>query len=143
MFSTEEAGQISGALSAGVFVADGAASDIARLYHGILDRAPDAWGLSSGAAFEHGGTSLQTIVQSFLASPEYAGAHPTALNDKDFITNLYANALGRSPEPDGLTGWEDELAHGATRAAVAIGIVESPEARQHLLSEIEAGFHLV
>lgn len=123
-------------------MADGATSDIARLYHGILDRAPDASGLGAQAAAAHGGVDLQAIVQAFLSGPEYAGAHPTALTDQEFITNLYENALGRAPEPDGLTGWEDELAHGTSRAAVAIGIVESPEARQHLLSEIEAGFHL-
>lgn len=62
------------------------------------------------------------------------------MSDQDFVTNLYGNALGRAPEPAGLAGWDDALAHGTSRASVAIA--ESQEAHQHLIAAIETGFHL-
>lgn len=142
VFSNENVGQIAGALAAGVFVADSATSDVARLFHGVLDRAPDAGGLQFWTAADQGGVALKAVAESFLASSEYGSSHATPPGDAQFVESLYGAALGRPAEATGLAGWLDALAHGASRADVALGIVESAEAHQHLAPVIEAGWHL-
>lgn len=55
--STEHMNNLQGALDTGVFVPDETASDVARLYYGLLDRAPDGTGLTNWVnAIEHGST---------------------------------------------------------------------------------------
>lgn len=142
VFSQEHVARLQPALSTGLFVADGTASDVARLYHGLLDRAPDAAGLQSWEAAAQAGTPLVSIAQSFLASGEYAAHNPTPLTDLQYVDSLYACALGRAPDAPGERGWTGALAAGTSRAQVALGIIESPEAQMHLLGQVEAGWHL-
>ncbi|GJE44810.1 DUF4214 domain-containing protein [Methylobacterium soli] len=140
--STENVASIQSALDIGIFTPDLEASQVARLYYGLLDRAPDASGLHVWTAALEGGTALASIAQGFLASGEYA-AKFAGLTDAAYIEALYDGALGRHAEANGLQGWTSALANGATRAEVAVGIAESSEAQNHLLSQIESGWHLV
>ena len=142
VFSNEFVAQLQPALKAGVFVADAAASAAAHLYYGLLDRAPDAGGLHNAAAALHGGMSLNSLAQGMLTSAEYAGRHTGGVTDQHYVEELYANALGRAPDAASEQHWVSALAHGSTRAEVAVGIAESPEANQHLLDQIQTGWHL-
>ncbi|WP_246691742.1 DUF4214 domain-containing protein [Methylobacterium sp. WL12] len=135
--------------STGVFVADASEASVARLYYGLLGRAPDAGGLQALSAFvENGGggaageaARLDQTAAAIINSPEYASTHSngTALA---FVNGLYAGALGRAPDAGGQTFYLDQLAHGVSRATVALEIAESPEAQIHLVGVIEQGFHL-
>ena len=62
--------------------------------------------------------------------------------DTAFVTSLYHGALGRAPDAGGQAVYLDQLAHGVSRASVALGIAQSPEAQVHLVGVIEQGFHL-
>ncbi|WP_336488123.1 DUF4214 domain-containing protein [Methylobacterium nigriterrae] len=128
--------------TSGIFVPDAAASEVARLYHGLLGRAPDASGLQAFAGGVQHGAGLSDVAQAMITSPEYMSAHAD-LSDAAFVESLYSGALGRNVDAAGATFFADELAHGTSRAAVALAIAESPEAQCHLLSQIEAGWHLV
>ncbi|GAA0270216.1 hypothetical protein LNAOJCKE_5720 [Methylorubrum aminovorans] len=141
-FSPENVAGLQPALDRGIFTADAHATDAARFYYGILDRAPDAAGLTFFAQVGAQGTSLTSLAQSFLDSAEYASTHAN-LTDAAFVQALYEGALGRSADAARLQGWTDALTHGATRADVAVGIAESPEAHVHLASVIENGWHLI
>lgn len=129
------------ALNAGVFVPDQDAANVARLYFGVLGRAPDSSGLTGWVGLVDGGFSFKNLAQAFLNSPEYQNAH-AGLSDAPFIDNLYVNALGRHAESSGLQGWINALSNGASRADVALAISESPEAQQHHLTQIEQGWLL-
>jgi len=142
VFSNEFVAQLQPALNAGVFVADATASAVAHLYYGLLDRAPDAGGLLNATAAVQGGLSLTGLAQSILTSTEYAGRHTGSVTDQHYVEDLYANALGRAPEAAGEQHWLSALAHGGTRAQVAVGIAESLEADQHLLDQVQTGWHL-
>jgi hypothetical protein len=126
----------------GVFlpVVDPNTADAARLYVGLLDRAPDTEGLQSWANVLGNGASLSSVAQQFLDSPEYAQANPTPLTNIQFVDTLYENALGREPEPAGQQAWVDLLASGTSRADVAIGIAESQEAQQFFPIGVEQGW---
>ncbi|MDR7038600.1 hypothetical protein J2X36_003370 [Methylobacterium sp. BE186] len=143
VFSEEHVGHLKPALDAGVFVADAATADVARLYYALLDRAPDTGGLKQWAGSAQGGMSLSAMAQEFLASGEYAARHPGPLTDAQYVDMLYQQALGRAPDPGGAQSWLTALAHGATRADLAVGIAESAEAQVHLVPVIESGWHLV
>lgn len=106
-----------------------AESVTARLYRAALNRYPDAGGLAW-----HAGTLAAagpaTVAGSFLASAEYAAAHPAGKpDDATFVTQLYRNALGRDPDADGLQYWVGALGAGEQRATLLASLADSPEAR--------------
>ncbi|WP_238277657.1 MULTISPECIES: DUF4214 domain-containing protein [Methylobacterium] len=141
-FSVENRAGIESVFRAGVYVPDAEAAEVARLYHGLLERAPDAAGLAGFTAVLHGGGSVAGVAEAMLASREYGALHPTRPGDAAFVAGLYEEALGRAPDATGAAHWADALAHGAARGAVAAAIAESPEAALHLVGRIEAGWHL-
>lgn len=140
--SAEHLAAVAPVLATGLFVPDAAAADVARLYHAVLDRAPDGPGLDVWTAAVKAGLPLATAAASFLASPEGA-TQPSLPAAADFVEALYENALGRHAEQAGLAGWVDAIDHGgASRGSVAAGIAESPEATANLAPLIETGWHL-
>ena len=141
VLSSEHQSDLQSTFSAGVFVPSQSDAQIARLYYGLLDRAPDQSGLAGWENATSKGMSLSTVAQGFIASPEYQSLHGTQ-TDQQFVDALYEGALGRSAEPGGEQGWMSALSQGSSRAAVALGIAESPEAQNHLSPEIETGFKL-
>ena len=139
--SGEHLAKLSGAFAAGIFVPDENAADAARLYYGVLGRAPDQAGLAAGTKALAGGTSVAALAKTALGSSEYL-AKSGGLDDAHFVDLLYQNALGRAADPGGLAAYVDALQHGASRADVAVAIVESGEAHAHLGSVIESGWIL-
>ena len=124
-----------------MYLADPTDAAVARLYHGLLDRAPDAGGLTAFETTAHNGTTLSSIAQTFLTSAEYTTGHGSE-TDKQFVDSLYVNGLGRAAEAGGEPFWLSQLSQGATRADVAVGILQSQEAQVHLVGVIEQGWHL-
>ena len=96
-------------------------------YEAFLGRARDAGGLSYWMAQLNGGASDQSVIAGFLGSGEFyadSGGTPDG-----FVTALYAKLLGRVPDSGGLAFWISQLSSGATRNAVAAGILSSTEYR--------------
>ncbi len=139
-FSPEGESHLGQALSSGLFVPDASAASVARLYYGILDRAPDATGLDNWTHAVRDGMSLTSVATSFLNSAEFAAEG--AVSNASFVTTLYEGALGRAPDAGGLASWTGALGGGTSRAAVALGIAESPEAQGHLVASVETGWKL-
>lgn len=139
--SDEHAGLLDGAFKAGLFVPDQASADVARLYYGLDGRAPDASGLAAYGDAIRNGASLGDVATAILASSEYQ-AKFGRLDDGRFVSALYQGALGRDADPGGMANYTDELAHGVSRAKVAVEIATGAEAQQHLLAVIENGWHL-
>jgi hypothetical protein len=115
--------------------------DVARLYHTLLDRAPDAAGLHGWRdAIEHG-TSLRDVAQGFLGSAEYQH-RAGGLGNVTYVDDLFVHALGRHADDAGSRYWQDQLEHGVSRAAVAASITDSVEAHHHLSAQVEQAWHL-
>lgn len=142
VLSAEHVASVQGAIAAGVFVPNFEASQSARFYHGLLDRAPDAQGLQDWTRALESGASLSSIGASFLGSGEYQ-AKFGGLSDDAFVESLYLNSLGRTADPAGKASWLASLSGGATRADVAVGITQSAEAESHLALAIQQGWQLV
>ncbi|AWN42710.1 peroxidase family protein [Methylobacterium durans] len=140
--SGENVAGMQGALAAGIYVDDHAATDAARLYYALLDRAPDAAGLQNWTQALKGGLAETGMAQAFLGSGEYQSKHG-GLNNAEYVDMLYENALGRHAEAGGLQYWADAIQHGVSREEIATAIVHSQEAHEHLAYHIEQGWHLV
>jgi hypothetical protein len=140
--SVENQDGMAGAFTSGVFAPDKDASDVARLYYTLLDRAPDAGGLSHWTDLIEGGSTLQSVAQGLFASPESQSKH-VGMTNAQFVTDLYDDALGRAPDAGGFQHWTSQLASGVSRADVALGLAQSIEAQNHWLQEIEQGWVLV
>jgi hypothetical protein len=105
---------------------------VARLYEGALGRAPDALGLGVENAQLAGGASHTAVASEFLTSPEFAASKQANGSDTQFVTGLYQNELGRSPDQPGLANALSGLQSGIlSRADVLASIAASPEAEQH------------
>jgi DNA-binding beta-propeller fold protein YncE len=139
--SPEHEQDLQGRFNAGLFVPSLTDANIARLYYGLLDRAPDAGGLQNWESAAASGLSLENIAQDFISSPEYQSLHPKQ-TDQQFVDALYQGALGRPPDAPGEQHYDTMLAQGVPRADVALFITGSPEAQQHLASNIEVGFNI-
>jgi hypothetical protein len=73
------------------------------------------------------GMSLGSISDGFAASQEFQQRYGT-LSNEQFVTLVYQNVLGRSPDPGGYAYWVGQLSSGAmTRGQVIVGFSESEE----------------
>lgn len=80
-----------------------------ELYIAYFNRAPDAEGLNFwGSAFANG-FSLEQIATLFLDQPETRATYPDTLSTLDFVTQVYSNVLGRTPDQAGLDFWAGAL----------------------------------
>jgi hypothetical protein len=99
-----------------------------RLHLGLLRRPPSPAELRAGVEQYRETGSFEWLTATVLDSAEYRARHESDPPDDRFVHALYADVLGREPDPEGATSWEANLAGGMSRAAVAAAFVESPEA---------------
>ena len=110
-----------------------------RLYQAAFDRTPDQGGLGFQMKALDDGLNIAQVAANFIASPEFQRTYG-ALNDTQFVTQLYQNVLHRAPDSGGLAFHVNNLATGAnTRANVLVGFSESPENQAALIGAIQNG----
>jgi len=103
------------------------AGEAYRLYQAAFNRTPDQAGLDNWITQLDKGTSLQSIAQSFINSPEFAATYGSNLSNAAFINALYSNVLHRAPDAGGQSYWLNALNSGASRAQVLTAFSESNE----------------
>ncbi len=97
-----------------------------RLYKSVFLREPDQVGLDYWTDVADGGYPLMSIAGLFADSPEFTQRYST-LDDDAFLTLLYRNTLGRSPDPRGFAYWQAQMASGIDRGRVVIAFSEGEE----------------
>lgn len=114
---------------------------VTLLYNNVLNRTPDAGGLSGWVAALNGGSSRADVLVGFIQSGEFitqtnipsqAYAASTYFGDVESqVFRLYDATLGRAPDPVGFAGWVGNLASGqSTYSGVISGFVNSAEFQQ-------------
>ncbi|MCK5871464.1 MAG: DUF4214 domain-containing protein, partial [Methylococcales bacterium] len=108
---------------------------IIELYSAYFNRAPDSdgvkfWSNSFEVYFKDlpetfsevnkEQFSLLKVSQDISTAKEYTDLYPSSLNHTDFITNIYANLLGRAPDIDGRDFWVKHLDQGTMTSGEAI-----------------------
>jgi serralysin len=125
------------AVEAGLWDQNEAASSVARLYHAVLDRAPDGAGLLRwiDAAPALG---LKGVADGFIGSTEFQQKY-AGLDNKSFVNQLYLNVLDREGDPGGIANWTNALDTGASRADVVLGFSEALEYQLKMMPLIDQG----
>jgi hypothetical protein len=106
----------------------GFVAPVVRLYFAALGRVPDYAGLTFNARLVRAGTvTVAQLAEYFSASPEFLATY-AALDNTQFVTQLYQNVLGRAPDAIGLAGWVSALDAGThSRGGVLLGFSDSAE----------------
>ena len=101
---------------------------VARLYRAFLGRAPDAGGYKFWLNRRRTGTwTLNRIADSFATSNEFKTKYG-AFSNRQFVTRIYTEVLGRTADPSGVDYWTKKLDTKArTRGGVMVGFSESNE----------------
>ena len=127
------------AFASRLWTVDPEAVDVLRAYMTILDRKPDAGGLSAWTAARNGGLSNADMLDSFIGSAEFQ-ARFGALSNEDFVARMYLVALDRPADAAGHAGWTSALDGGAlARRDVVQGFAYSDEMTQKILPLVSDG----
>lgn len=110
---------------------------VVRLYFAYFLRVPDYAGLSFWIAQHRGGNAtLPQISQSFAQSGEFQARYGS-LSNSQFVSQVYQNVLGRSPDPAGAAYWTGRLDQGQiTRGQLMLAFSESAEYQPIIGSEV-------
>ena len=98
-----------------------------RLYKTILGREPDRDGhFGNTILIAANSKSLEQTASDLSTSPEFYNRYGS-LDNRDFVTQLYRNVLGRTPAEWEVGGWLRSLNNGVDRIHVSLGFSESQE----------------
>jgi hypothetical protein len=100
-----------------------------RLYSAYFLREADGMGFAYWIGLRIDGVPLGAISDNFAASEEFRARYGR-LDDEGFVHRVYANVLGRAPDPGGAAHWTDLLERGViTRGQLMVGFSQSTEFR--------------
>jgi hypothetical protein len=99
--------------------------EVDQFYATYLHRAADDYGRGYWSNALLGGASEAEVARGFLTSAEYQQAHT---GTTAYLTGLYADVLGRTPDPAGLDYWWAAAHSGLSPAQIADGFLGSREA---------------
>jgi hypothetical protein len=125
-------------VKAGLWIGDDVAAQAARLYDTVLDRLPDAGGLSGWTGTLKSGWSLKAVAGGFTGSAEFQQKYG-ALDDVGFVRQLYRNVLDREGEQSGVDAWTGGLKGGMSRSDVVLDFSESQEHINKMAPYIDDG----
>ncbi|WP_187278250.1 DUF4214 domain-containing protein [Methylobacterium sp. WL7] len=126
----------------GHYANQGSAAYVDALYQHVFGHAGDASAVQNLASqLDAHSVSRIDVANSFTNSAEFQAHYPGS-GDAGFVESLYHDALGRAPDAAGEASWVYALSHGTSRADVALAIVDSQEAQQHLAAQVGAGLHV-
>jgi hypothetical protein len=111
---------VTGLTNPPLVVPDPTVAFVNALFRDVLDRDPDAQGMTSWVAFLKAGGTRQQVAAGFWDSPEHRGLE---------VDQFYATYLHRAADPAGRASWVDHLMAGMSEAEVATGFLTSAEYR--------------
>lgn len=97
-----------------------------RLYKACLSRTPDQDGIAYWVDKIRNGMELREVAACFIDSEEFHIKYSGA-SDRDFITLIYANVLGREPDAEGYAYWIGRIVSGYPKKDLLVSFSESPE----------------
>lgn len=115
-----------------------------EMYIAYFNRAPDAVGLAFWGTAYANGMSLEDIAMEFAAQPETLATYPEGSNNLKFVSDVYGNVLGRSPDIDGLRFWAGQLddgnvSRGEFILAMLNGVQDGSDDRAYLDQKTDLG----
>ncbi len=98
------------------------------LYQAAYDRIPDYAGFEYWAGQADAlQLSALRLADIFMAAPEFTAKFGANSSNDAFVTELYANVLGRAPDAAGLAYWEGQVNAGTPRDQLLVAFATSTE----------------
>jgi len=115
-----------------------------RIYKAAFARDPqsgDMSGLGFWISRIDNGMDMVEVAARFIDSPEFRGLYGQNPSNADFLTKVYTNVLGRTPDQGGYSWWLNELNTNPTKtkAKVLADFAESNENQTGVASLIGNG----
>lgn len=108
---------------------EGQWESLIEIYTAYFNRAPDSVGLMFWADKLATGMSLEQIAEFFFDQPETRAAYSDTNNAEVFVSEVYDNVLGRTPDQDGFDFWVSVLDSGfVTEGAFVLEIIRGAKA---------------
>ena len=111
---------------------------IFRLYQSGFNRFPDIDGFNYWV--KNNNNQIDTYKKSaasFIIAEEFINIYGSKLEDIDYVTEVYSNALGRLPDTDGLNYWLNQLSLGIdSRVDIIINFSESSESKNLFKTQV-------
>lgn len=123
---------------------NGSAGQAFRVYKAAFNRDPmkgDVVGLGYWIAQMDAGMNIVEVSARFIDSAEFRALYGTSPTNADFLTRVYTNVLGRSPDAGGYEWWLNEMNSNPekTKAKVLADFAESAENKEGVLELIGSG----
>jgi Domain of unknown function (DUF4214) len=120
---------------------DGAGGQAYRIYKAAFNRTPDTTGLGYWIAQMDKGMNSVDVAARFIDSSEFRTLYGQNPSNADFLTKVYTNVLGRTPDQGGFNWWLNELNNNPskTKAKVLADFSESAENQTGVASLIGNG----
>jgi hypothetical protein len=120
---------------------NGTAGQAYRIYKAAFNRTPDTGGLGYWITQMDKGMNTVDVAARFIDSAEFRTLYGQNPSNADFLTKVYTNVLGRTPDQGGYNWWLNELNTNAskTKAKVLADFSESAENQTSVASLIGNG----
>ena len=109
--------------------------EVEQYYATYLNRSADPGGLAFWKAAFASGMDERGMALAFTNSAEYQAQNSSGLA---FVTAVYVDGLGRTPDAAGLAFWESIAGSATGRSTAAMGILTSAEEALHVLDQYYA-----
>ena len=119
-----------------------------RVYKAAFARDPmagDKAGLGFWISRIDGGMDMVEVAARFIDSPEFRTLYGQNPSNADFLTKVYTNVLGRSPDPGGYDWWLNQLNTNPekTRQKVLADFSESQENKDSVATLVGSGIQYI
>jgi len=124
---------------------EGTAGQSYRIYKAAFNRTPDTGGLGYWISRMDAGMGVVELAARFIDSPEFQILYGQNPSNAQFLTKLYENVLGRTPEATSYNWWLNELNTNPskTKAKVLADFSESGENQSSVASLIGNGIQYI
>lgn len=103
-------------------------TEIGRLYTAAFGRSPDQSGINYWTQMANDGLiNYKGMADEFIRSEEFTARFGENIPSDQFVSNLYQNILGRTPELAGWQFWVDQLSNGLAKNELLIEFANSNE----------------
>jgi hypothetical protein len=97
--------------------------ELIKLYLAAFLRPPEKSGLEYWLYQLENGKSLDSVLDTVFSLDVVTAIYPTKLSNNDFVTQIYQNVFGRSPDVDGLNYWVTQVNQGRSRGNLVLDMI--------------------
>lgn len=97
--------------------------EIVSLYVAGFLRAPELGGLNYWTGMLESGKPIQSLADDIFNLPIVKDIYPDSLSNAEFVTRIYQNVFGKSPDAEGLSYWQGFLDSGLHRGSLVHSMI--------------------